>query len=456
MGIASSRLDSSPADDHDDTSASAPSGVGTGASPPGGVAQQLAPVLAALLGDPMPLEVNFWDGSSAGPEGGPGALHIRSVDALRRIMWAPGELGLARAYVMGEVEAEGDVIDVLTALSIRSPRDVSLLKSAKPVLDAARQVGALGKPLPPPHIEYKPQTLRDGVRAHTLRRDAKAISHHYDVSNDFYSMVLGESMTYSCARFAEPTMTLAEAQASKHDHICRKLGLHESPGARLLDVGCGWGSMAIHAASTYGASVVGITISAEQAKLARERAEAAGVADRVEIRLQDYRELGNETFDVISSVGMSEHVGKAKLEGYFGILRRALRPHGRLLNHAISSIGGSKIPRNSFIYRYVFPDGELIDVGDSILAMQAAGFEIRDVESLREHYATTLRHWVANLEAHWDDAVAEVGIERARVWRLYMAASSVGFTDGGLNLHQVLGVVQDDLGGSGMPATRPA
>jgi cyclopropane-fatty-acyl-phospholipid synthase len=179
------------------------------------------------------------------------------------------------------------------------------------------------------------------------------------------------------------------------------------------------------------------------------------MGDRVEIRLQDYRELGDEQFDVISSIGMSEHVGAARLTTYFTSLRRALRPQGRLLNHAISSVGGSKIPSRSFLYRYVFPDGELIDVGDSVLAMEAAGFEIRDVESLREHYATTLRHWVANLETHWDDAVALVGEQRARVWRLYMSGSVVGFVDGGINVHQVLGVVPDDSGASGMPAVRP-
>jgi cyclopropane-fatty-acyl-phospholipid synthase len=262
-------------------------------------------------------------------------------------------------------------------------------------------------------------------------------------------------MTYSCARFAQQGMTLAEAQASKHDHVCRKLGLDTARDQRLLDVGCGWGQMAIYAASTYGARVVGITISSEQAAAARQRVEEAGVADRVEIRLQDYRELGSETFDVISSIGMSEHVGHRNLETYFDILRGALRPYGRLLNHAISSVGGSRIPRNTFIYRYVFPDGELVDLSDTIRAMQHVGFEIRDVESLREHYATTLTHWVRNLESQWEAAVAEVGLARARVWLLYMAASAVGFTDGGLNVHQVLGVVPNTLGHSHMPAVRP-
>ena len=201
-------------------------------------------------------------------------------------------------------------------------------------------------------------------------------------------------MTYSCARFTDPAMDLADAQAAKHELICRKLGLDERPGGRLLDVGCGWGSMAIHAATHHDVSVVGITISEAQAALARQRVAAAGVADRVEIRLQDYRQLGDERFDAISSIGMSEHVGEKMLGRYFEILHAALAPQGRLLNHAISSTGGSKIGRTSFIGRYVFPDGELIDVGDSVLAMERAGFEVRDVESLREHYALTLRAWV--------------------------------------------------------------
>ncbi len=216
-------------------------------------------------------------------------------------------------------------------------------------------------------------------------------------------------MTYSCARFSDPKMNLAEAQASKHDMICRKLGLNETPDLRLLDVGCGWGSLAMHAAERYGARVVGITISREQAELARERVKQAGLEDRVEIRLQDYRDLGGETFDAISSVGMFEHVGAERLGEYFAVLKGLLPDHGRLLNHAISSVGGSRINKRSFVGRYVFPDGDLIDVGEVVLAMEAAGFEVRDVESLREHYALTLRAWVANLEAQWDRAVELVG-----------------------------------------------
>lgn len=414
------------------------------------IAEQIAPMLSVLVGDPLPVRIEFWDGSGAGPTDGVGTIYVRSLDAIRRLIWSPGELGLGRAYVAGDLDADGDVIDLLQAIAIRSDRDLkAIVRNSPQMLVVAQRLGAIGSPPKPPSCEFQP----DGIRSHTIGRDAKAIAHHYDVSNEFYAMVLGESMTYSCARFAEESMSLAEAQASKHEHICRKLQLQ--PGQRLLDIGCGWGSMVIHAATHHGVEAVGITISTAQAELARKRVAEAGVSDRVEIRLQDYRELGTEQFDAVSSVGMSEHVGNKNLETYFSIIRAVLPDHGRLLNHAISSIGGSKLSKGSFAYRYVFPDGELIDLGRSIQAMQNAGFEIRDVESLREHYAQTLRHWVANLEADWDAAVAEVGEERARVWRLYMAASAVGFGDGGLNLHQVLGVVNDATGGSGMPRTRP-
>ncbi|MET0148848.1 MAG: cyclopropane-fatty-acyl-phospholipid synthase family protein, partial [Acidimicrobiales bacterium] len=296
-----------------------------------------------------------------------------------------------------------------------------------------------------------PEEARLHGGRHSLRRDAAAIGHHYDVGNDFYRLVLGPSMTYSCARFPEPDSDLTAAQNAKHDLVCRKLGLPELAGARLLDVGCGWGSMATHAATTYDVTVVGITISQQQADYARRRVEAAGLAGRVEIRLQDYRRLGEERFDAVSSIGMAEHVGHGNLDRYFEILHSVLRPRGRLLNHAISKAGGSRVGRRTFIGRYVFPDGELIEVGSVVTAMQKAGFEVRHEESLREHYARTLRHWVANLEMHWDDAVAEVGAARARIWRLYMAGSAAGFEANRIQVHQVLGDVTGPDGNSGFP-----
>jgi cyclopropane-fatty-acyl-phospholipid synthase len=418
------------------------------------VAETITPLLNALVGEDSRVRIEFWDGSSLGPErgdtGSPGTLRVLAPDAVRRILWSPNELGLARAYVAGELEADGDIFALLEALRGDAPRGLRFGVSAAPLaVTAARRLDLVGRPPAPPPEEARLHGWR-----HSRRRDADAIGHHYDVSNEFYRLVLGPSMTYSCARFSADGMDLTEAQASKHELICRKLGLPERPGARLLDVGCGWGSMVVHAASHYDVTAVGITISRSQADLARKRAAEAGVGERVEIRLQDYRELTGEQFDVISSIGMSEHVGHQNLDRYYGLLRGALRPQGRLLNHAISKVGGSRMGRSSFIGRYVFPDGELIDVGESVLSMERAGFEVRDVESLREHYARTLRAWVANLEAAWDEAVGLVGVERARVWRLYMAGSAIAFTDGDIAIHQVLGVVPTPSGVSGMPPTR--
>jgi cyclopropane-fatty-acyl-phospholipid synthase len=414
------------------------------------VAERLRPLIRALLGDDPPIQVALWDGSTLGNPDGPGTIRVKHRDALRRLLWAPGELGLARAHVCGELDIEGDIVRMLEALSPVAPRDQNLgftgwARGAK----AALSVGAIGRPLPPPAEEARPRGRR-----HSKQRDAEAIQHHYDVGNEFYEIVLGPAMTYSCAYFERPDMSLADAQAAKHDLVCRKLGLPDLESPRLLDVGCGWGSLAMHAAAHHGARAVGITISQEQAERARARVEAAGLEDRVEIRLQDYRDLGGEEFDAISSIGMFEHVGRERMAEYFTTLHGLLRPEGRLLNHAISSIGGSRLKRRSFTGRYVFPDGELLDVSDTAGAMEAAGFEVRDVHSLREHYAQTLRCWVANLEADWDRAVALVGEARARVWRLYMAGSAIGFDDGGVSIHQVLGVVPGPGGTSGMPRVR--
>lgn len=413
-------------------------------------ADQVKPLVDALLGE-SPINITLWDGSYLGPESSEQALVVHDVNALKRIAWAPGELGLARAFVTGEIEAKGDVVELVLALSkTQQTNAATMAKSVPSMLKSVKDLGVIGTPPSVPDIEYQPPLLN----IHTLKGDASAISHHYDVGNEFYELILGSSMTYSCARFSKPSFDLTAAQDAKHDNICVKLGLPELEAPQLLDVGCGWGSMAIHAAKTYGARVVAITISESQAAKARERVEAAGVSDLVEIRLQDYRELDDEKFDAISSIGMSEHVGSGNLVEYFTLLRNSLRPQGRLLNHAISSIGGSKLSSRTFMYRYIFPGGELIDIGKSLEAMQDAGFEIRDVESLREHYAKTLRSWIDNLEANWDEAVELVGIERARAWRLYMAGSAVGFIDAGINIHQALGVVNDDTGASGMPAQR--
>jgi cyclopropane-fatty-acyl-phospholipid synthase len=283
------------------------------------------------------------------------------------------------------------------------------------------------------------------------------VTAHYDVGNDFYRIVLGESMTYSCAFWARsPSQDfgLADAQFAKCDLVARKLGL--APGMRVLDVGCGWGTFALHAARTYGVSVVGVTLSREQAAYATKRMADEGVADRVEIRVQDYRDVHDGPYDAISSIGMAEHVGAAMLPVYCADLFALLRPEGRLLNHAISRRPGqgTAFDPNSFIDRYVFPDGELEPLDMMVGALEGAGFEVRDVESLREHYALTLREWVRNLEAGWDDAVRSAGAARARIWRLYMAASALGFEGNRIGVNQVLAVKPGPRGSSGMPRTR--
>jgi cyclopropane-fatty-acyl-phospholipid synthase len=420
------------------------------AEPDGRVATAMRPLVEGFMGSDVPISFSFWDGSTISRPHSVVTLRFTSADALRRLLWMPNELGLGRAYVAGDIELDGDIFTAVTALRDARPSEgPNRLMALADALKAARRVGGLGRPIAPP-----PEEARLSGWRHSVQRDARAITHHYDVGNDFYRLVLGPTMTYSCARFIDDSTTLDQAQEAKYELICRKLGLHERTEQRLLDVGCGWGSMSIHAATHHDARVVGITISQAQADFARKRVAEAGMSDRIEIRLQDYRDLTGEQFDAISSIGMSEHVGQGKLDRYFSTLRSVLVPTGRLLNHAISSVGGSKMGRTSFIGRYVFPDGELVDVGNVVLSMERAGFEARDVESLREHYARTLRGWVANLEASWDQAVALVGEPRAKIWRLYMAGSAIGFEDGGIAIHQVLGVVPTDAGAAGMAMTR--
>ena len=357
---------------------------------------------------------------------------LRSPDALRRIATAPGELGFARAYVAGDLDIEGDLYEALALLERRRAFS-DFIRELVPV---ARTLGiAALRPLPAP-----PEEARLRGRRHSKARDAAAIAHHYDVSNRFYRLVLGPSMTYSCAVFADPAATLEEAQEAKHELVAQKLRLRE--GMRFLDVGCGWGSMLIHAAERYGVMGVGVTISRRQAELARARVLEAGLADRIEIRLADYRDVADGSYDAISSIGMFEHVGLSQLDLYFRRLRTLLRPGGLLLNHGIGRPPGRRplLPRRTFVNRYVFPDGELHEVGAVVSRIQAAGFEVRHLESLREHYPLTLRRWVQNLEDSWDEAVADAGSARARIWRLYMAGSALGFEAGRLQVHQVLAV----------------
>jgi cyclopropane-fatty-acyl-phospholipid synthase len=409
----------------------------------------LADLLRQLLGPDLPIAIEAYDGSRLGPVDAPATLLIRSPTALRRIVQAPGELGFARAYVAGDIDLEGDIFAAL-ALRDHLP-DMKLRPSQLPAALRLVGVGAL-KPVPAP-----PQEARLHGRRHSKKRDAAAIAHHYDVSNDFYRHVLGPSMTYSCAVWTDPSITLEQAQANKHELICRKLGL--DPGMRLLDIGCGWGGMLLHAAEHHGVQAVGVTLSKRQAELAEKRAAEAGLAGKVEVRYQDYRDVDDGPYDAISSIGMFEHVGLRQLGVYFERCHELLPPGGRLLNHAISRPAGTtgstadgraRFSRRSFIDRYVFPDGELHEVGTVVSAIQHAGFEARHMESIREHYALTLRRWVANLEANWDACVADVGRARARIWRLYMAASAIQFEANRTQVHQVL-AVKPDGGDSRLP-----
>ena len=420
----------------------------------GDVASALRPLIETFIPGRPSVRFEYWDGSEYGSVDAPTTVRFLTPAAIRRIIWAPNELGLARAYVAGEIDVRGKIFDLLELRDSIASRDsrasLDLTWGMRlHLLRVARELGALGRPPTPPPEEAR---LRGG--RHSKARDAQAIAHHYDVSNDFYRLVLGDTMTYSCAYFREPDFDLDDAQNAKHDLICRKLGLRE--GMRLLDVGCGWGGMVIHAARNYGVRAVGVTISRNQADLAEKRVAEAGLADRVEIRLQDYRDINDGPYDAISSIGMFEHVGLSQLERYFETLLDLLPDHGRLLNHAISRSRPDLRSSDTgpFIRRYVFPDGELHEVGTVVTAMQRLGYEVRDVESLREHYARTLRAWVANIESNWDEAAQLAGLPRARIWRLYMAGSALGFESGRINVHQVLGVKRAADGSSGMPPTR--
>ncbi|MEU6312456.1 cyclopropane-fatty-acyl-phospholipid synthase family protein [Streptomyces sp. NPDC047014] len=485
-------------------------------------APRLAAVAETLLGGPLPVRIRAWDGSEAGPPDGP-VLVVGGRRALRRMLWRPGELGLARAWVAGELTVEGDLFELLdrvagllwergrepgpvpdqpsaaapggspaaapevppaAALGVspaaappevsaaapaasrpagprrprrpRLPRRAAALAQTAALLrdpatrGAIRDLVTLARPLPAPPPPAEEAVPRGGGQ-HTRGRDRQAISHHYDVGNDFYERVLGPSMVYSCAYWS-PGATLEQAQHDKLDLVCRKLGL--AAGDRLLDVGCGWGSMALHAARAYGARVTGVTLSREQALYARKRIADEGLADLVEIRIQDYRDVKDGPYDAISSIGMAEHVGADRYREYARTLHSLLRPGGRLLNHQIArppEADESVYHVDEFIDAYVFPDGELSPLGTTVGELERAGLEVRDVEALREHYALTLRAWVARLEDRWEEAVALTSPGRARVWQLYMAASALGFEHDRLGVNQILAVRPAAKGASDLP-----
>jgi cyclopropane-fatty-acyl-phospholipid synthase len=419
------------------------------------IAHTLFGVLGHVLGRPPALGVAAWDGSRAGPLNATTIITINSPIALRRLLWQPNELGLARAYIAGDLDVDGDLIGALEQ-TFSSPAPIDAvprigLRERVGVLKAAAKIGAIGTPPKPPSGEVKLHG-----RLHSRSRDAAAVSHHYDVGNDFYRLLLDETMTYSCAYWTSdpsPTFTLADAQRAKYSLVCTKLGLRR--GMRLLDVGCGWGGMVMHAAQNHGVNALGITLSRQQESLARQRVRDAGLEDQIEIRYCDYRELTDERFDAISSIGMAEHVGAAAFGEYASALHKLLASTGRLLNHQISMPDGASRARGgpSFIDRYIFPDGELQPVGNVVRVLERAGFEVRDVESLRENYYLTLLAWLENLRANRVAAAKLAGEGRVRTWELYIAASAAGFNTGHLGVHQTL-AIKPDNGRSGLPRVR--
>jgi cyclopropane-fatty-acyl-phospholipid synthase len=405
----------------------------------------VAEVVTTALGQP-PLRVTAYDGSASGPRDASVELRLTSPRALSYLITAPGSLGFARAFVSGELEVEGSLYDGLSILW--SDRIGNLSWRDRLRVLASIDPRALRYVEPPPE-EYGVRRLSQGGR-HSKARDAEAISHHYDVSNTFYEWVLGPSMTYTCACFPQDGSSLEEAQAHKYDLVARKIGLQ--PGMRLLDVGCGWGGMVMHAAKHYGVTAIGATLSRRQAEWAAKTIAEQGLTGTAEVRFSDYRDVPETGFDAVSSIGLTEHIGSAQLPAYFASLRDKLRPQARLLNHCITRpTTTERVRTKGFIDRYVFPDGELEGVGAIVSAMQDSGLEVRHEENLREHYARTLHGWCDNLDAHWDDAVREVGLGRARVWALYMAGSRLGFERRSIELHQVLGVKVADDGDAAMP-----
>ncbi|MGI8666815.1 MAG: class I SAM-dependent methyltransferase [Jatrophihabitans sp.] len=413
---------------------------------------KIAELISTLTVNEPPVRFIAYDGSSFGREDAPITLELTTERGLRYLTTAPGDLGLARAYVTGDLllhgAPAGDPYQALLLLgSWRFRRPTPK--------EAATFLSELGwrnlLPPEPPEQEALPRWRRtlEGMR-HSRTRDAHAIGKHYDVSNEFYERVLGPSMAYTCAVFPKPDASLEEAQEEKFDLVARKLGLE--PGMRLLDVGCGWGGMARHAAKHYGVSVVGVTLSAAQAQWGAAAAERDGLSDRVQILHSDYRDAPGSGYDAVSSIGLLEHVGVANYPAYFRFLKDKLRQDGRLLNHCITRPDNKQNPMpGQFIDRYVFPDGELTGSGRIITEAQNAGLEVRHAENLREHYALTLQHWCANLVRNWDECVADVGEATARVWGLYMAGSRLGFETNGVQLHQILAVKVPESGDAAFP-----
>jgi cyclopropane-fatty-acyl-phospholipid synthase len=375
-----------------------------------------------------PFTVQFWDGSELPATNGDGPVfRLRSRKAVAHALRAPGQLGIGRAYVTGEIEVD-DLDAAMQVVTNWQPPAVDRREQAKLALAAVRAAGPMLPPSPPA-AELQPRG-----RLHTLARDARSVRHHYDVSNEFFRLFLGDTMAYSCAIFSRGAETLEEAQATKLDLVCQKLALQ--PGERVLDVGCGWGSFVLHAAREYGVHVTGITLSEPQARRARERAAEAGLADQIDIRVADYREMRGEHFDAIASIGMAEHVGESQIDVYAEQLASLLGSGGRLLNHAIARLQHGDVTPGPFSDRYVFPDGDPLPLSRMLLALERAGFETQHVEGFGDDYAETLRHWARRLDENIDEATRMAGPERVRVWRLYLRAARNGFETGFTSIYQ--------------------
>ncbi len=421
-------------------------------SVPPGAAQEMASVVQPLFGGQLPVRLRAWDGSEAGPSGAP-TLVVNDPAALRRLVYRPGELGLAQAYVTKEIDVEGDLLEgfrrVWAAVRERGASPKLTPGAVKEGLRVAAKLGALGLPPAPPASQAR---LRG--RLHSLTRDRDAIAHHYDLSNDFYSLILDAHMAYSCGYFTSnaPDYTVEDAQRDKLDLVCRKLGLAGSAPVRHLDIGCGWGSLSLHAAQEYGARVVGVTISEEQKAFIDRRIAERGLQDRVEIRLQDYRDVPDGPFDTISSIEMGEHVGEKNYPVYADQIHRLLAPGGRALVQQMSRT--TRPGGGPFIEAFIAPDMHMRPVGDTVNFFERAGLEVRDVHALREHYVRTVDAWYATFEANWDRVVEMVGEEVARVWRLYLVGGALAFEEGRMGVDQILMVKPTSAGRSDLPRVR--
>ncbi|WP_037603528.1 SAM-dependent methyltransferase [Streptacidiphilus rugosus] len=429
-----------------------------------GAAARLLPLIEELTGSPAPLRVRAWDGSTAGAPGAP-TLVLRSRRALRRLLWQPDELGLAQAYVSGELDAEGDLREALRAVrqAVEQRGLVRQRPGVGPLARAAVTAARLGAVGPRPAAPQGQARLRGAL--HSRTRDRAAISHHYDLSNDFYALLLDPSMAYSCAYWAsdEHGYTLADAQRDKLDLICRKLELR--PGMRLLDIGCGWGALVLHAARHHGVHATGVTLAAEQARFVRDRVKEQGLGDRVEIRHQHWRDVEAAGFDAVTTIEMGEHVGDDQYPDFAGLLHRALAPGGRLLVQQMSR-GANAPGGGAFIESFIAPDMHMRPLSGTLALLERAGFEIRDVQALREHYVATVDAWHDTLEERWEEFTAMVGEVTARVWRLYLVGGSLAFEQGRMGVDQILarrpagsagrGEERDGWDGPGRPEPRSA